>query len=104
MTTKVAAALSTLLLTLAMAIAADEASQGSFRKWTDASGKFEVEAEFVGVSLDRDTRTTSVMLTIEIIFSSENLYPPVQVGKWRFGRASWTVQCKSTGAKPCSTG
>ncbi len=62
MTTKLAAVLGTLLLTSAMSIAADDASQGRYRKWTDASGKFELQGEFVGVSCDQDKKPTSVTL------------------------------------------
>jgi hypothetical protein len=62
MSTRFVAVLGMLLLSMASAFSADDASLGDFRKWTDTSAKFEVDAEFVGVGQDADSKNMAVTL------------------------------------------
>jgi hypothetical protein len=62
MAKRIIAGLTALVIGLVTATAGDDASQGDYRKWTDISGRYEIEAEFVEVKYDKEKTTTVVTL------------------------------------------
>jgi hypothetical protein len=59
---QISAGLGVLAIAVVAVTAADNASEGEYHRWTDSTGTFGVEAQFVGITYDRETKVSLLTL------------------------------------------